>query len=255
LNGTSFEIQGQSEIKILKNNEISKENGKQGWISTVDGLQLGIFGIKFIIDQSQLTIPIIYIQDSNSLLELYQVTFSEIDLSPIDNPKGIVHINVDNSQFIAQKCMFENINIEEYGGNAIRLENNGNSKVISTITNCEFNNINSIGDSNGQGGSALFAQLRDQSSLIIDNNCQFIQCISTNGNGGALYIDIDFESQFEFKINDGLIKECQSLSTETTDGTGYGGGIFLTGNGNYNAQSEKLDLHGMKILDNSASNS
>ncbi|KAA6324022.1 MAG: hypothetical protein EZS28_054241, partial [Streblomastix strix] len=42
LNGTSFEIQGQSEIKILKNNEISKENGKQGWISTVDGLQLGI---------------------------------------------------------------------------------------------------------------------------------------------------------------------------------------------------------------------
>jgi hypothetical protein len=53
--------------------------------------------------------------------------------------------------------MFENIDIEEYGGNAIRLENNENSKVIGTITNCEFNNINSIGDSNGQGGSALFA--------------------------------------------------------------------------------------------------
>ncbi|KAA6376186.1 MAG: hypothetical protein EZS28_028287, partial [Streblomastix strix] len=83
LYGTNQAMIGQSEIKILKNNEISKENGKQGWISTVDGLQLGIFGIKFITDLYKLTIPIIYIQDSNSILELYQVTFSDIDLSPL----------------------------------------------------------------------------------------------------------------------------------------------------------------------------
>ncbi|KAA6378368.1 MAG: hypothetical protein EZS28_026104, partial [Streblomastix strix] len=142
--------------------------------STVDGLQLGIYGIKFITDESQLTIPIIYIQDSNSILELYQVTFSEIDLSPIGNPKGIVHINADNSQFIAQNCIFEEINIEGSSGNAIRLENNANSRITATIINCEFNNIKSDGDSNGQGGSALFAELRDQR------------------NGGALFIDIDF---------------------------------------------------------------
>ncbi|KAA6398466.1 MAG: hypothetical protein EZS28_006004 [Streblomastix strix] len=250
---------GQAEIKIIKGGDASiVENDQKGWISAIGGLELRMYGIKIITDQSKITIPIIYIEDSNSLLELNTITFSEIKLSPKDNPKGIVHINADNSQFVAQNCIFEEINIEGSSGNAIRLENNANSRITATITNCQFNNIKSIGDSNGQGGSALFAKLRDQSSLIIDNNCQFIQCISNKGNGGALFIDIDFESEFEFKINDGLIKDCHALSEQSGSEnslSGYGGGIFLTGNGDYNAQSEKLDLHGMKILDNSASNS
>ncbi|KAA6309499.1 MAG: hypothetical protein EZS28_056499, partial [Streblomastix strix] len=148
---------------------------------------------------------------------------------------------------------FENITIEGEGGNAIRFDNNINSTITASISNCSFKNINAKADSNGRGGSAIFAQQRYYSQLIIDNNCQFIQCINNKGNGGAIYIDIDFNSLFQFKINDALIKDCQATADTTLDyPTGYGGGIFLTGSGDYDVSSPKFDLSGMKILGNTA---
>ncbi|KAA6356523.1 MAG: hypothetical protein EZS28_047950, partial [Streblomastix strix] len=74
------------------------------------------------------------------------------------------------------------------------------------------------------------------------------------GNGGAIYIEIDFTSQFEFKIIDALIQQCEAKSNTSRDvpPTGYGGGIFLTGNGDYDISSKRLDLKGMKIYGNSA---
>ncbi|KAA6377360.1 MAG: hypothetical protein EZS28_027113, partial [Streblomastix strix] len=252
--GTSSAINGNAEIQIKKNNDDSKEVGKSGWISALGGIELRIYEIKFITDQSILTIPVIYVQDSNTLLELDTVTFSGINLSPTSSAKGIVHINVNNQQLIAQNSEFENINIQGEGGNAIRFENNQQQTFTARLTNCQFKNINAKADSNGRGGSALFAELIDQSSLIIDNNCQFIQCISNKGNGGALYIDINFNSLSEFKINDALIKDCQAIEdTTSTPPTGYGGGIFLTGTGDYDISSPpKLDFSGMRILGNTA---
>ncbi|KAA6381789.1 MAG: hypothetical protein EZS28_022685 [Streblomastix strix] len=208
------------------------------------------------MDYSQLLIPIIYIQDSNSLLELDTVAFSGIKLSPTTEAKGIIHIKYDNSQFIAQNCMFENINISSKGGNAIRILNSESYPITSTIKGCQFNNISSIGDPNGRGGSAIFMESKHGSQLIIDESCQFYKCICDNGNGGAIYIDIDFTSEFLFKISDTLIQECiakenMSLSSPT----GYGGGIFLTGSGDYDPSTKRLDLKGMKIYNNSADKS
>jgi hypothetical protein len=90
-------------------------------------------------------------------LELNTITISGINLSPTSSAKGIVHINVNNQHLIAQNSVFEDITIEGEGGNAIRFENNANSRVTATITNCQFKNINAKADSNGRGGSAIFA--------------------------------------------------------------------------------------------------
>ncbi|KAA6381944.1 MAG: hypothetical protein EZS28_022530 [Streblomastix strix] len=209
------------------------------------------------MDNSQLLIPIIYIQDSNSLLELNSVIFSGIKLSPSTEAKGIIHINYDNSQLIASNCIFSNIQIQSKGGNAIRILNNGPQPIISNIKECQFNNISSIGDSNGRGGSAIYMENKHGSKVIIEESCQFYECIIEKGNGGAIYIEIDFTSQFEFKISDALIQECQTKSDTTKDlpPTGYGGGIFLTGNGEYDPSTKRLDLKGMKIYNNSADKS
>ncbi|KAA6381943.1 MAG: hypothetical protein EZS28_022529, partial [Streblomastix strix] len=171
--------------------------------------------------------------------------------------KGIIHINYDNSQLIASNCIFSNIQIQSKGGNAIRILNNGPQPIISNIKECQFNNISSIGDSNGRGGSAIYMENKHGSKVIIEESCQFYECIIEKGNGGAIYIEIDFTSQFEFKISDALIQECQTKSDTTKDlpPTGYGGGIFLTGNGEYDPSTKRLDLKGMKIYGNSADKS
>ncbi|KAA6400992.1 MAG: hypothetical protein EZS28_003485 [Streblomastix strix] len=256
LYGTPSQMSGNAEIKILKNNDNNKENGKQGWISALEGLQLRFYNLNIIMDNSQLTIPIIYIQDSDSKLELNSITFSGIKLSPspTTEAKGIIHINYDNSQFIAQSCIFQNIQIESKGGNAIRILNSGSNPITSVLNACQFNNISSIGDSNGRGGSAIYMESRHGSKLLIEDQCQFYRCICDKGNGGSIYIDIDFTSQFLFKINDGLIQECHAISDTSIviPPTGYGGGIFLTGNGDYDPSAQRLDLKGMKILRNIA---
>ncbi|KAA6353379.1 MAG: hypothetical protein EZS28_051094, partial [Streblomastix strix] len=255
--GTSSEMTGNAEIKILKNYDNNKENGKFGWISIFEGLKLHLYCLNIIMDSSQLLIPIIYIQDSNSLLELNTITFTGIKLSPSTEAKGIIHINYDNSQLIAQSCIFSNIQISSKGGNAIRILNNGSQPIISNIKGCQFNNISSIGDSNGRGGSAIYMENKHGSILIIEESCKFQQCIIEKGNGGAIYIEIDFTSQFEFKINNTIIQECQTKSdtSKNVPPTGYGGGIFLTGSGDYDISSKRLDLKGMKIYGNSADKS
>ncbi|KAA6341289.1 MAG: hypothetical protein EZS28_052468, partial [Streblomastix strix] len=143
--GTPQEIQGKAEMKIMKNNDNNKENGKVGWISAFEGLQLHLYCLYIVMDNSQLLIPIIYIQDSDSVLELHTITFSGIKLSPSTESKGIIQINVDNSQFIAQSCIFQNIEISSKGGNAIRILNSGSYPITSSIKGCQFNNISSIG--------------------------------------------------------------------------------------------------------------
>ncbi|KAA6358177.1 MAG: hypothetical protein EZS28_046296, partial [Streblomastix strix] len=189
-----------------------------------------------------------------SLLELNTVTFSGIKLSPTSEAKGIVHIKYNNSEFIAQSCIFENINISSKGGNAIRIVDSVSNPIVATINACEFNNISSIGDSSGRGGSAIFMKSKYGSKLIIDESSKFTKCIVDKGNGGAIYIETDFDSEFEFNIINATISKCEAKADTTKDipPTGYGGGIMLVGTGDYIASSERLDLHGMKIYDNNA---
>ncbi|KAA6386853.1 MAG: hypothetical protein EZS28_017622, partial [Streblomastix strix] len=52
---------------------------------------------------------------------------------------------------------------------------------------------------------------------------------------------------------DALIQECNAKeNTSSSSPTGYGGGIFLTGSGDYDSSTNRLDLRGMAIFENIA---
>ncbi|KAA6362036.1 MAG: hypothetical protein EZS28_042437, partial [Streblomastix strix] len=232
------------------------ENGHKGWISASGGIELKFYFIKLVTDKSKFNIPIIYIEDQNTNLELDSVTFSDINLSPTDEPKGIVHVDADNTELIISDCIFEDISFEGEGGSAIRIENDQENSFTATIDGTLFNNINSTGSESGQGGSAIYAQIREDCSLIIDDSCEFNDCVIESGNGGALYVDIYYSKNFQFKIKDATFHHIKALKHNSKDipPSGYGGVIFLTGTGDYDVQSEQIDLSGMKSDSNSADN-
>ncbi|KAA6368651.1 MAG: hypothetical protein EZS28_035822, partial [Streblomastix strix] len=254
---TKYNMEGKAEIKIIKGGYASNiENGHKGWISANEEIELKFYFIKFITDKSKLNIPLIYVEDQNTSLELDSVTFSDINLSPTDEPKGIVHVDVDNTELIISDCIFEDITIEGEGGSAIRIVNDQENSFDATIDGTQFNNINSTGDESGQGGSAIYAQIREDCSLIIDDSCEFNDCVIESGNGGALYVDIDYSKNFQFKIKDATFRHNKALKHNSKDipPSGYGGVIFLTGTGDYVVDSEQIDLSGMKSDSNLADN-
>ncbi|KAA6355243.1 MAG: hypothetical protein EZS28_049230, partial [Streblomastix strix] len=59
---------------------------------------------------------------------------------------------------------------------------------------------------------------------------------------------------FQFKIKDATFRNSQAKKHNSRDipPTGYGGGIFLTGTGDYDVDSDQIDLSGMKSDSNSA---
>ncbi|KAA6357367.1 MAG: hypothetical protein EZS28_047106 [Streblomastix strix] len=82
-----------------------------------------------------------------------------------------------------------------------------------------------------------------------------MHCVCNRGNGGAIYIEVDLTTQFEFQIKDALIKECQAKTNITSSyPTGYGGGIFLSGIGDYDPYSNSLNFKGLNISNNSVDN-
>ncbi|KAA6369912.1 MAG: hypothetical protein EZS28_034562 [Streblomastix strix] len=113
------------------------------------------------------------------------------------------------------------------------------------IENCE-----------SKSGGGLFADIRIGGSVILDEQCEIINCSGSEGNGGGIYANINFTpQQCIFKINDAIIQYCKArFNSSLVYPTGYGGGLFICGSGNYNASTNYLDFHGLKIFNNSADN-
>ncbi|KAA6387066.1 MAG: putative AUR protein kinase [Streblomastix strix] len=191
-------------------------------------------------------------------LELYGLLFD--NLKPQSSNPLISISTDDNSQIPTLSiidCKFSQ-DLNSYPDTSISHTiiqvNGGILKLIGTqIQNYQLSNQKKQpGDGNG---AAINADIKLGSKLIIKDSCQFYKCISNNGNGGAIYVDIDFASQFEFIINDATIQGCQVKAKATLDyPTGYGGGIFLTGSGEYDPSTQSIDLKGMKIYNNVADN-
>ncbi|KAA6336003.1 MAG: hypothetical protein EZS28_052914, partial [Streblomastix strix] len=117
------------------------------------------------------------------------------------------------------------------------------------LSNVTFDNCSAV------NGGAIYSNINAGGKLIIENSCKLSQCKATLGNGGGIFVYINFASQFEFEIIDTIIEYCEAKSDTSYDipPTGYGGGIFLFGPGDYDPSSQRLDLKGMKIYNNSAS--
>ncbi|KAA6369791.1 MAG: hypothetical protein EZS28_034682 [Streblomastix strix] len=121
---------------------------------------------------------------------------------------------------------------------------------IVEINKASFQNCISNRD-----GGGIFSNISSGGQLILDKSCEFFQCKS-NGNGGGIYVLIDFSTQCSFVIKDANIHECKALNSTNSSisysQTGFGGGLFLGGSGDYDPNSKLIDLRGMKIYNNSA---
>ncbi|KAA6377790.1 MAG: hypothetical protein EZS28_026682, partial [Streblomastix strix] len=142
---------------------------------------------------------------------------------------------------IQEDCLFKGCKSLAGGGAFVETEYQGDVQLNKvTFDNC------SASDS----GGGIYCSINNQAKIsinnIIINNCRA-------PNGGGIYIDANFPSQFQFIIDDVLIKECQAISNQSIDyPTGFGGGIFLAGEEDYDPSSNDLDFRGMKIYNNSA---
>ncbi|KAA6388441.1 MAG: hypothetical protein EZS28_016031 [Streblomastix strix] len=101
-------------------------------------------------------------------------------------------------------------------------------------------------------GGGISVSFTNNSKLILDKLCEFNKCVCL-GCGGAIYANINYSLPFQFNISNTLIQECEAKAdTIQTSPTGYGGGIFLTGTGDYDPSTESLDFRGMNINGNYA---
>ncbi|KAA6374626.1 MAG: hypothetical protein EZS28_029846 [Streblomastix strix] len=91
--------------------------------------------------------------------------------------------------------------------------------------------------------------------LILDKSCELYQC-EIHGNGGGIYAPINFTTQCTFIIKDAFIHECKALnSTDSSQQYSYsefGWGLFNGDDGDYDPNPKLIDLHWMKIYNNTA---
>ncbi|KAA6375243.1 MAG: hypothetical protein EZS28_029230, partial [Streblomastix strix] len=145
----------------------------------------------------------------------------------------------------SQQVLIENCSCDGYGGGIYcSISNNGQIQ----ISNIKLRNCNSQ-----RSGGGIYAIIESGSQLTLDNLCEFYQC-ECHGNGGGIYIMIDSTTQSSFIIKDALIHECKSITntSQSYSQTGFGGGMFLGGSGDYDPSTKLIDLRGMKIYNNSA---
>ncbi|KAA6372712.1 MAG: hypothetical protein EZS28_031760 [Streblomastix strix] len=103
-------------------------------------------------------------------------------------------------------------------------------------------------------GGGIYSHIESGGQVILDKSCEFYQ--SNNGLGGRIYVWINLTAKCSFAIKDAFIHECAVLNSTNSSlsysRSGFGGGIFLGYNGDYDPSTKLIDLRGMKIYNNSA---
>ncbi|KAA6381034.1 MAG: hypothetical protein EZS28_023438 [Streblomastix strix] len=217
----------------------------------------------------------IIIEDSG-IIEIRKASFT--DCTSSDRGGGLF-ANISTGQFmISGTASFKNCNCSRYGGGLFVRSEMGivNISPINQILvyNCSSENTGGgfycVVESQGQislnntkfsscishySGGGLLGIVYTGGQLILDQQCEFYKCESENG--GGIHISIDLAAQCSFIIKDAQIHECKALNSTDSQQysrSGFGGGMILFGYGDYDPAIEQIDLHGMKIYNNSADN-
>ncbi|KAA6397596.1 MAG: hypothetical protein EZS28_006879 [Streblomastix strix] len=247
---------------------------------------LDLIGLRFSnINPTSLN-PLFSIQspdlDNIPILSIFDCEFNQDPTSYPDNSLSHCLIFINGGKLTISRTIIKDYQLSN-GKSSIMIYSDisSTSEVYRMnqidIINSTFENIKQ--NEGSRSGSAINAELNSGSIMNISQSCTFTNCISgtTGGaiqiilsggqvdlneviikgckarNGGGIYINIDFSDQFEFKINNTVVQECETKADpSSTYPTGYGGGIFLIGSGDYDLSTKGLDLKGMKIYNNSA---
>ncbi|KAA6388088.1 MAG: hypothetical protein EZS28_016385 [Streblomastix strix] len=219
--------QGGSAIFIennIINQQLYQNSLKQGgaiWVKLINGNQMTIYDIQIMNCSSENNGGGIYAETyDNSLLSLSgDIMFDNCTSLGLDGSGGGIYIEMNQPM--------------------------GNIQITGNITfkNCKCES---------SGGGLCIIYHGQGFSTLIAGNFTFQGC-TVMEYGGGIYINAELASQFEFNINDSLIQECVAKENSTlTYPTGYGGGIFLSGSGDYDQSTKRLDFIGMKIYNYSA---
>ncbi|KAA6396621.1 MAG: hypothetical protein EZS28_007857, partial [Streblomastix strix] len=237
---------GQAEIMIKKDNNASKETNQQGWMYIFKGMNVSIQGINITADSS-IFIPAIFISDQNTTVKLEEVIVHDITFQPqipqSKGPRGIIQIDLNVKDVYIFNCSFNDIMIEGQGGSALRIQNftdappiipplilplphpNPDTSINITINETSFSNIQSTGDISNRGGAAIYAEIGDNGSLIIEKS-NFTSCIYNENDGGGIYVILNKTALFETR-GEVLIEKCETIEDSNETQGGRGGGIYI----------------------------
>ncbi|KAA6357495.1 MAG: hypothetical protein EZS28_046978, partial [Streblomastix strix] len=139
---------------------------------------------------------------------------------------------------ITGSCLFKNCSSSEGNGAGLNILCTGTESTVRISGLLTFDQCTAF----NQGGGTYLSSV--DNGLIEIDMAIFKKCNSSLG--GGLYMDIDFTTESNIKIIDFTLQDCKAIINELkTTPTGYGGGLFLTGNGDYVVASEKLNLKEM----------
>ncbi|KAA6371634.1 MAG: hypothetical protein EZS28_032839, partial [Streblomastix strix] len=199
-------------------------------------------------------------KDISSLENIIKIDFEEVGLLSISDSQfenitkidssitgGIIRAALSHSsnRIDITDCIFTTCKAQGTFGGAIYTEiQNSNAQVTlirTQVLYCEASK-----------GGGLFVKIDNGGQFVLQSSCELKQCKATSGNGGGIYAELTYSAstQTSFLIKDASIQDCQAVSSSTS--TGYGGGIFIGGTGDYISSTKTLELKGMKISGNTA---
>ncbi|KAA6372123.1 MAG: hypothetical protein EZS28_032351, partial [Streblomastix strix] len=158
-------------------------------------------------------------------------------------------IGSENSKLIINQMQIQDCSSSNIGG-GMYLQSK--LQAIVNIEQLTFKNCSS--QSSGGGGAYIISESK---GYITINQTTAEDCVCSKGNGGGIFVSIDFGASSQFKMINISVLRCKAQSDASNDipPTGYGGGIFLTGYGDYNSLSKMLDFRKMKFNGNTANKS
>ncbi|KAA6400765.1 MAG: hypothetical protein EZS28_003705, partial [Streblomastix strix] len=154
-------------------------------------------------------------------------------------------INSGSSQLIINQMQFEDCYSSSFGGGMHLL-----SKLQAPV-NIEQLTFKNCKSSTRGGGIHIISEMQGNIQI---NKITAEDCVCTKGNGGGIFVSIEFNTYSQLKMNEITVLRCKAQSDTSNyfQPTGYGGGIFLAGYGDYNPLTRVLDFRNMKIYGNTA---
>ncbi|KAA6386665.1 MAG: hypothetical protein EZS28_017808, partial [Streblomastix strix] len=177
----------------------------------------------------------------NNEIEIVGSMFSNIQQSGLGNGAVInAELRSESSLKINDSSSFTDC-VSALNSGAIYSIISGGSVELSGSTFVRCSGIN---------GGGIYSNINSGGTLIIKDSSSFTSCISNQGNGGGIFIDIDSAIQSQISVQSATFDSCLATKQTNTPAirSGYGSGIFLTVN-NWQSSNNGIDLNGASYID------
>ncbi|KAA6370290.1 MAG: hypothetical protein EZS28_034184 [Streblomastix strix] len=195
LYGNSHTLTQQADIQIFKGGVTTLEDNNKGWIHIQNGMNVSLQGITLTADES-IFIPAIYISDKNTTVKLEEFIIYDITFQP--------------------QIPYSTGPRDSIGGSALRIQNftdkhpvipplilplpqpEPDTSINITINQTSFIDKQSSRDISNDEGAAVYLEIGDNGSLIIEDP-SFESCSYIENDFGYIYVILNKTFRFETK--------------------------------------------------------